>query len=63
LSTWFEFAPADSAGFEELVQRLRATEERAYVDGRSIYALPARHTLTRAIAQEALVGEGAAVVP
>jgi len=30
--TWFEFAPADSAGFEELVQRLRATEEWTYVE-------------------------------
>jgi len=30
--TWFEFAPEDAAGFEELVQRLRATEEWAYVE-------------------------------
>jgi chlorite dismutase len=29
--TWFEFAPAEAAGFEELVQRLRATEEWTYV--------------------------------
>ena len=30
--TWFEFAPEDAAGFEELVRRLRATEEWAYVE-------------------------------
>jgi len=30
--TWFEFAPADQIGFEELVQRLRATEEWTYVE-------------------------------
>lgn len=30
--TWFEFAPGDAAGFEELVQRLRATEEWTYVE-------------------------------
>lgn len=30
--TWFEFAPEEAAGFEELVQRLRATEEWAYVE-------------------------------
>jgi len=30
--TWFEFAPADSAAFEDLVARLRATEEWSYVD-------------------------------
>ena len=30
--TWFEFAPADASAFEELVGRLRATEEWAYVD-------------------------------
>jgi chlorite dismutase len=30
--TWFEFAPEDAAGFEELVQRLRATEEWNYVE-------------------------------
>lgn len=30
--TWFEFAPGDAAGFEELVQRLRATEESTYVE-------------------------------
>jgi len=30
--TWFEFAPEDAAGFEELVQRLRATEEWRYVE-------------------------------
>ena len=29
--TWFEFAPAAAPGFEELVQRLRATEEWTYV--------------------------------
>jgi|SRR5215831_19252408 len=30
--TWFEFAPDDAARFEELVQRLRATEEWSYVE-------------------------------
>jgi hypothetical protein len=30
--TWFEYAPADSAAFEELVARLRQTEEWRYVD-------------------------------
>src|SRR5436309_2052679 len=30
--TWFEFAPADAARFEELVRRLRETEEWAYVE-------------------------------
>ena len=30
--TWFEFAPADAARFEELVRRLRATEEWTYVE-------------------------------
>jgi chlorite dismutase len=30
--TWFEFAPADAAGFDELVRRLRATEEWTYVE-------------------------------
>jgi chlorite dismutase len=30
--TWFEFAPQDAAGFEELVQRLRASEEWDYVE-------------------------------
>jgi chlorite dismutase len=30
--TWFEFAPDDAAAFEELVQRLRATEEWTYVE-------------------------------
>lgn len=30
--TWFEFAPSDADAFEELVGRLRATEEWAYVD-------------------------------
>jgi chlorite dismutase len=30
--TWFEFAPAHTAGFEELVQRLRATDEWTYVE-------------------------------
>ncbi len=29
--TWFEFAPQDTAAFEELVGRLRATEEWSYV--------------------------------
>ena len=30
--TWFEYAPADSAAFEELVQALRASPEWQYVD-------------------------------
>jgi hypothetical protein len=30
--TWFEFAPADGAAFDELLARLRATEEWRYVD-------------------------------
>ena len=30
--TWFEYAPDHAADFEELVRRLRATEEWAYVD-------------------------------
>ncbi|RLT43191.1 MAG: chlorite dismutase [Chloroflexi bacterium] len=30
--TWFEFAPADAAAFEELLGQLRATEEWRYVD-------------------------------
>jgi chlorite dismutase len=30
--TWFEFAPADAGAFEELVARLRQTEEWAYVE-------------------------------
>ncbi|HEY5988147.1 MAG TPA: chlorite dismutase family protein [Streptosporangiaceae bacterium] len=30
--TWFEFAPEHAAAFEELVQRLRATEEWTYVE-------------------------------
>ena len=30
--TWFEYAPGDAAAFEELVDRLRATEEWSYVD-------------------------------
>ncbi len=30
--TWFEFAPADLTRFEELVQRLRTTEEWTYVE-------------------------------
>ena len=30
--TWFEFAPEDAAYFEELVRRLRATEEWSYVE-------------------------------
>jgi chlorite dismutase len=29
--TWFEYAPADAAGFEELVRKLRETEEWSYV--------------------------------
>jgi len=30
--TWFEFAPADSAAFEDLLGRLRDTEEWRYVE-------------------------------
>ena len=30
--TWFEYAPGDAAAFEELVDRLRATEEWSYVE-------------------------------
>jgi len=30
--TWFEFAPADEAGFDRLVATLRATEEWSFVD-------------------------------
>jgi chlorite dismutase len=30
--TWFEFAPEDSAAFDELVGRLRETEEWDYID-------------------------------
>lgn len=30
--TWFEFAPADEAGFDEVVAMLRATEEWAFVE-------------------------------
>ena len=30
--TWFEYAPSDSAAFDELVAELRASEEWAYVD-------------------------------
>jgi len=30
--TWFEYAPQDAGAFDELVGRLRATEEWAYVD-------------------------------
>jgi chlorite dismutase len=30
--TWFEFAPEHAAAFEELVQRLRATEEWTYIE-------------------------------
>jgi hypothetical protein len=30
--TWFEFAPADATAFDELVARLRATEEWRYVE-------------------------------
>ncbi len=30
--TWFEFAPAETDAFEQLVGRLRATEEWSYVD-------------------------------
>ena len=30
--TWFEYAPSDSAAFDELAAELRASEEWAYVD-------------------------------
>jgi hypothetical protein len=30
--TWFEFTPEHAAAFEELVRRLRGTEEWAYVE-------------------------------
>ena len=30
--TWFEYAPGDAGAFEELVDRLRSTEEWKYVD-------------------------------
>jgi chlorite dismutase len=30
--TWFEFAPADAGAFDELLARLRATEEWTFVD-------------------------------
>ena len=30
--TWFEYAPSDSAAFDELVAELRASEEWAFVD-------------------------------
>ena len=40
--TWFEFAPEDAAGFEELVRRLRETEEWTYVE-REIDIRLARH--------------------
>ena len=30
--TWFEFAPEDATRFDELVQRLRTTEEWSYVE-------------------------------
>ena len=30
--TWFEFAPESEASFNELLERLRATEEWQYVD-------------------------------
>jgi hypothetical protein len=30
--TWFEYAPGDTAAFDELVDRLRATEEWSYVE-------------------------------
>lgn len=30
--TWFEYAPSDAAAFDELVSRLRATEEWSFVD-------------------------------
>jgi chlorite dismutase len=40
--TWFEFAPEHAAGFEELVRRLRETEEWTYVE-REIDIRLARH--------------------
>lgn len=30
--TWFEYAPEDASAIEELVNRLRATPERGYVE-------------------------------
>lgn len=33
--TWFEYAPEDAAAFEQLLERLRATEEWKYVDRES----------------------------
>ena len=30
--TWFEYAPADAAAFDDLVRRLRASEEWHYVE-------------------------------
>jgi len=30
--TWFEFAPSDTAAFDELLQKLRATKEWSFVD-------------------------------
>ena len=30
--TWFEFAPSDAGAFDELLERLRATEEWSYVE-------------------------------
>jgi hypothetical protein len=30
--TWFEFAPGDTPAFDELLARLRATEEWSYVE-------------------------------
>ncbi len=30
--TWFEFAPGDAPAFDEMLRRLRATEEWAYVE-------------------------------
>lgn len=45
--TWFEFAPQDAAGFDELVRRLRATEEWDYV-GREIDIRLAREDHVRA---------------
>ena len=30
--TWFEYVPDDAAAFEQLVERLRSTEERRYVE-------------------------------
>jgi chlorite dismutase len=41
--TWFEFAPEDTAPFEELVRRLRETEEWTYVE-REIDIRLARHS-------------------